>query len=95
MSSTHEAIYDQLRADGHIGSEDDGAIHAVASKSKIRTLQATAADPKNRTDIAVMKAHAHRLGVSIPEDQKIDIVAIEKQIAGKSIEDRMTLKSML
>lgn len=40
-------------------------------------------------------APPNSLGVSIPEDERIDVAALDRAMAGKPVTERMQLKGML
>jgi hypothetical protein len=82
--------------DENAKAELTGKLSASAApRVQLKTLRAAAANPENHVGIAVMKAHARRLGVSLEEGKPVDIIALDKALAGKDITARLELKSML
>jgi hypothetical protein len=88
-----------LKAMHDAGLLDSPPVHAVASARprEILTLVQAAANPSNKIRLARIIAEARRLGAEIQIDDcgKVDMVALDRDLRGKDVERRMSLKRNL
>jgi hypothetical protein len=70
-----------------LGENEKAELTAKLSASaqprvQFKTLRAASADPQNHVALNVLRAHSRRLGVALEDDKPIDIVALDKALAG-------------
>ena len=106
-ASTSRRVCDAMLRGGHIvvhdeimhavaatASDSDGALHQVSGTGfvKLQTPLEASADQKNVALLRAVTAMARRLSVSFDPDRIISMADLDKQLAGKDVLQRLSLK---
>jgi hypothetical protein len=97
-SSIHDDIVDGLKADGLIGTSDDGSLMAGADsggKILLTPMQCAAVSSRHAESIAWIEAQCRRLGYTLPSDKKVSIAEFDRAVAGKDVDTRWALKTAM
>jgi hypothetical protein len=94
-----------MRADaarGRMPSEYPGGLYAVAAadvapkkKPLLTPMEATQAKQENVPLVAQILATAARMNVDIDPTKVIDVPTLNRQLSGRSVDERLAIKSML